>query len=77
MSRSNFVVCRVAAIVAASALVAACGGGDHSSTELASAGRTDVTVHTPLVDDDGYPMPAVPAPADVARPATALGPATR
>jgi ABC-type glycerol-3-phosphate transport system substrate-binding protein len=77
MSGSNLVVRRLVAIAAASALLAACGGGDMSSAELASAIPTDVTVRTPLVDDDGWAMPADPAPVDITRPATAHGRTTQ
>jgi hypothetical protein len=77
MSGTKLLVCRAAAIAAASASLAGCGGGDMSSGELASAAVSDVTVRTPLVDDDGYPVPPVPAARDMAQPATEHGPATR
>jgi len=77
MSGMTFVACRLAAIAAAAALLAGCGGGDISSAQLASATSTDVKVRTPLVDDDGWPMPADPPPAHAAPPAAAHGQATR
>jgi len=62
MSGSNFVACRLAAIAAAAALSAGCGGGDAPSVELDSSTLSEVKVRTPLVDDDGWPMPADPPP---------------
>ena len=70
MSKSTFVVCHLAVFAASSALLAGCGGGDISSVELAST-TPAATVRTPLVDDEGWPMPPDPVPADIARPATA------
>ena len=71
MSKSIFVVCHLAVVGTSSALLAGCGGGDISSAELASVTPAVATVRTPLVDDEGWPMPPDPEPADIARPATA------
>ena len=74
MSGTKLVLCRLAAIAAAAAFLPGCGGGDMSNADCA---RADVRVRTPLVDDDGWPMPADVPPADVARPATTHGSGTR
>ena len=66
MSGTKLVVCRLAAIAAASALLAGCGGGDIASARARFRRLANVTVRTPLVDDDGWPMPADPAPGHLA-----------
>ena len=77
MSGMRFVACRLAAIATVAALLAGCGGGDISSTEGAPATATDVRVRTPLVDDDGWPMPADLPPAGTVPTAAAPDQATR
>ena len=77
MFQTTSAVCRLALITAAAALSAACGGVDISHTERASAALPDVRVRTPLVDDDGWPMPADPPPAGAARSAGVDKQATR
>ena len=74
MCRTTFSVWRYAAIAAVAASTAGCAGGDIFLAGRASA---DVTYRTPLVDDDGWPMPADPPSAGAARPANAVRAATR
>jgi len=69
MSGTNLVLCRLAAIAAAAAFLPGCGGGDMSNADCA---RADVRVRTPLVDDDGWPMPADPPTAHTAPAAGAI-----
>jgi hypothetical protein len=74
MCRTTISVWRCAAIAAVAASTAGCAGGDVLHAERASA---DVTHRTTLVDDDGWPMPADPQPANMARPANAVRAATK
>jgi hypothetical protein len=72
MCGTTFVVRRYAAIAAVAALSAGCAGGELSDGRHASAAPSDVRVRTPLVDDDGWPMPADPPTAHTAPAAGAL-----
>ena len=51
---------RLAAIAAAAALSAACSGNGALPGEGPAPSLADVRPRTPLVDDDGWPMPADP-----------------
>jgi hypothetical protein len=77
MCRTTFAGWRCIAIAAIAALSAGCAGSDGSDRERASATLTDVRVRTPLVDDDGWPMPADPPPVSTAKPAGAVQAATK
>ena len=75
MYRTKFAV-RCFAAVAAAALLAGCGGGDVATAEDASSVIADSRVRTPLVDDEGWPMPADP-PSDGTSPAGGQDGATK
>ena len=61
MFRGIFAVRRLAAIAAAAALSAGCSStGALPAQTTGGAAHADIRVRTPLVDDDGWPMPADP-----------------
>jgi hypothetical protein len=57
--------------VAAAALSVACTGDEVLNQEGTSPSLADTPARTPLVDDDGWPMPADPPAADTSHAAAA------
>ena len=60
MFQGIFALRRLAAIAAAAALSAGCSSTGALPAQTTGAAYADIRVRTPLVDDDGWPMPADP-----------------